>query len=286
MTERITISHSEADGFTSCERRHYYAFGERLESKTKSDPLQRGTDGHLLFQVFFKYYQQHHNFEAAKIEMSNYAASVMTPESMVRLGYLLNTMNGFLEFYKERILRWEIIEVEVTHKLELKDFTYAFTPDLIVRENGVLVLIDYKFTYDFYPEYMLQLSPQIPRYMGALRALGIPVEKGAYAFLRYRSLKSDGEGVRYKLEPCTPSYERMQNSFRDLILNVEPVAALRALPLEEWSQKVRRVGMPQICKYCSFKSLCVAELNGSDGKIIRATEYQRSTYGYVEDINE
>jgi hypothetical protein len=157
------------------------------------------------------------------------------------------------------------------------DYEYAFKPDLVIREAGVVTVVDYKFVYDFYDDDMLHLIPQIPRYIGALRALEIPAIGGLYFFLRYRNVKGLGEGNRFKLHPTKPSTERIKNGFRDLDLRAREILLTKRNNLQG-----TRIGNQMICKSCSFKDLCVAELNGSDGKILRATEYTESTYGYVQ----
>ncbi len=276
-----TISHSEAETLVRCERQHYYSFGEKITSIQRSDALTRGQIGHLLMETFFKHYQETKDFEGSMQVMVAKAAKILTPYNAKNIGYLLLTMQGFFAFYRERIERWEIVYIEKTFKLETSDFIYAFTPDAIVRENGQLVLIDWKFVYDFYDADMIDLMPQIPRYIGALRALGEHVSHGYYAFLRYRNIKAEGENNRFLLHKTNPGNDRVKNSFRDLILSVEPISKFKAMPLDVWAVNVRRTAEQKVCtKMCNFKSLCVAELNGSDGKLIRQMNYEASSYGY------
>jgi hypothetical protein len=66
----------------------------------------------------------------------------------------LITINGFLTFYKDRILSWDILEVEVTHRLDCGDFDFAFTVDALIREDGRVKVIDWKFIYEFLRGYL------------------------------------------------------------------------------------------------------------------------------------
>jgi len=233
-------------------------------------------------EIFMKTLQETGDWTRSK-DIMNLAISSQisaSPKVFETLTYLLTTINSFLDWYKDRILSWDILEVEKEYRLDCGDFEYAFKIDVLVRENGRLKVVDWKFVYDFYDDIMCDLAPQIPRYIGALRALGIPVFGGYYAFLRYRNIKEDGEGNRYMLRPINPTTERVQNSFKDIIRSVEPIVAKKRLPLEVWHQSVRRAANTMICKSCSFRDLCVAELNGSDGKVLRYAEFEASTYGY------
>ena len=279
----MKISHSEAAGFTLCERKHYYAFGEKLQGIHTSEALTRGQLGHLLMEAFFREYQNSYDFDKA-LEVMGAKSSELLGKDLKNIKvivYLLTVINGFLNYYKDQILQWKIIHVEKEFKIELKEFDYHFTPDLIVEIKGELVIVDHKFIYDFYSDDLIQMLPQIPRYIGGLRALGIPVQRGLYAFLRYRDIKQDGPGNRFDLRPCNPNEHRVQNSFKDLILTVEPIKRFREMGLENWHANVRRTADEKICeRMCDFTALCVAELNGDSGNLIRELQYKESIYGY------
>ena len=279
--DKPVISHSEAETFTLCERKHYYSFGEKISRTKKPDALTRGQLGHKLMQAFFTNYRDTHDFDVAFEEMVKKSAELFTADNAKNLVYLLQTIQGFFNHHRQRIERWTVVHVEETFRLELQDFIYAFTPDIIVEENGQLVVVDWKFVYDFYDQEFIDMAPQIPRYVGALRALGIHVSHGWYAFLRYRNIKEDGEGNRFKLQECKPNGARVQNSFKDLILSVKPISLQKELNLIQWKDNSRRTADQKICsKMCDFKQLCSAELNGSDGILIRQMSYEKSDYGY------
>jgi len=264
--------------------RHYYAFGEKLEPIEKSISLDRGITGHHFMHIFFRHLKETRNWDESLEVLNNaLAAAVAETKSTKKfqtLSYLLLTINGFLSFYKEKILSWDILEVEIPHRLDCGDFDFAFTLDALIREDGRVKVVDWKFIYDFYADIYVQLLPQIPRYIGALRALGQTVSGGYYGFLRFREVQAQGEGNRFLMRPINPEPERIQNSFKDLMLSVDKIAEKKRMPLEEWHQSARRASNMLPCRHCSFTTLCVEELNGRSGTLTRQIEFQRSTYGY------
>jgi len=75
---------------------------------------------------------------------------------------------------------------------------------------------------------------------------------------------------------------RVMRTFKEQIATTERIAAYKEMPLEEWSEKAVRVANSMVCKSCSFRDLCIAELNGSDGKLMRRVDFEPNTYGYHE----
>ena len=57
-SQNVVISHSEVDLFNTCERKHYYTWGENIEPKVKGAALSTGTLGHLIFQKIWERRQQ------------------------------------------------------------------------------------------------------------------------------------------------------------------------------------------------------------------------------------
>lgn len=274
------LSHSEVDTFVLCERRHYYAFGEKLIRKGgQSDALFRGITGHALFASFFQELKDSFNYNSALSAMEKEAAQYLnSPNASIAIEAYRLCLE-FLDYYKERIEGWRVECVEGEYRLDFPDFTYAFTVDLGVWENG-LKFLDFKFTYDFYDADALAILPQLPRYIGAARALGMNVRGGLYGFVRYRSLKGGPEN-KFLIAHINLPQARIKNSFQDLVVAADRILALKALDLETWRSRISRVSNNHICRSCSFKSLCIAELNGSDGKVERLTEYEENTrYGY------
>jgi CRISPR/Cas system-associated exonuclease Cas4 (RecB family) len=197
--------------------------------------------------------------------------------------YLTGAMAGFVNEHRDRMKKWKILETEEEHRVDFGEYEYAFKPDLVIEEQGEIALVDTKFVYEFYDPSYMELAPQLPRYAGALRSNGINVRKAYYAFIRTRKVKGEGEGSRYKLATVRLNNDKIKNSFRDLHNTaLEIIDKKQSLSVADWRNATRRTTDKSTCKYCWFQELCVAEFNGSDGKLIRHTSYETSTYGYEE----
>jgi hypothetical protein len=288
----MLLSHSEAESFSMCEQRHYYAFGEKIAPKKQSVSLHRGNDGHSLMQAFFTEYRETHNWRLAlKAVEAKYHQQLLEntadPNYQLELTKLLPRVVGFLENYEMRIKAWKIVAVEQEFRLPVaEDFTYPFRVDLAIEEKGLSKIVDWKFTYDFYKPEVVSVLPQIPKYIGALRALGFEVVDGYYGFIRYRAIKNlTGPNQIYNLHPVTPSRQRIMRSFQDFLVTLEQIVEMRRLSPEDWKAKTRRAGNNMICKSCGYAFLCQAELEGSDGKMIRHQDFVPNTYGYSEDTD-
>jgi hypothetical protein len=195
---------------------------------------------------------------------------------------LVRIMRGWLEKFEDRIRYWEIVAVEETQRLDFGDFEFAFTTDLIIKEGGSRKIIDIKFIYDFYTGDLLALLPQIPRYVGADRALGNKTTEGLYGFVRHRNLKAPSPDDLYqlvKLEDLTT--ERIHQAFRETRIAAQRIAELRKLDRDEWRSRILHVQNVFVCKSCPFKDLCAMEIAGKDSRLLRATEYEENKYGYA-----
>jgi hypothetical protein len=161
------------------------------------------------------------------------------------------------------------------------EFVFAYTTDLVILERGYRTVIDFKFVYDFYSGDLLTLLPQIPRYIGAERAEGLPTRFGKYGFVRTRNLKSPGPNDLYRLEPLTQlTTAQIQQSFKEVFLALSRITELKDMGLEEWEDNITANRSVWVCKTCPFKRLCAADFAGTDTTLMKMTEFEPSTYGY------
>lgn len=272
------VSHSEVATFSLCQRRHFYAFGEKIVRKKKSAALNRGIEGHTIVAKIFSELQRTADINVAEKTLYDEMTRIMKEDALLYADFM-SFLPAWFEKFKRLFNSWKIEFVEHQDFLEFPEFIYAFTVDLGVWENGLLGIVDWKFVYNFYDGDMQELLPQIPRYVGALRALGHNVMKGSYGFIRYRHLK-DVTIERFTIIPISLSTKRIQNSFKDLIVTAREILKLRALPLQEWKDSVARTSNELVCNNCSYKPLCAVELNGLDGLMMRKYDYEVTTYGY------
>ena len=278
------VSHSEVDTYLACRRKHFYAFANGgLEARKLGDALTRGIQGHRVLEAFFKSLKAQGSWDTALTEMQNFLVYLMTqPEANLPiLQDVQRLTTGFLEVNKARMQLWKILYVEDEFWLPLGDnLHYPFKPDLIIKEGPWVVVVDYKFIYDFYNDNMVDLLPQLAKYVGALRAVGVQAKKGMYAQLRYRKMKDQSADKIYRLHEVPMSNDRIKNAFIDQIAMTQEIAHLKSLPIEEWDAKAIRSASSWNCKMCSFPVLCAAELSGSSGKMIRQVDYRPNSYGY------
>lgn len=283
------ISHSEVDAFLTCQYRHYYAHVDSLEKTEKGSALTRGIIGHAAFEAFFKARQQ----GAPWMNAVNMVTQVLTeemmkttdPKTIELLGQLAILVPGFLEHFKARIESWKVVAVEEEFRIKFEDFDFALKPDYYVREkNGEYALFDSKFTYDFYSPQLVQMLPQLPKYAGALKILGNPVDKAYYSFIRYRNLRDTSGNNLYQMTSISLNDDRMRRAVTEQISVARRILELKAFGPEIHKRNIVHTATKVNCQWCPFLDLCVAEVSGSDGKHIKRSLYQPNTYGYEPGV--
>jgi len=287
-----SVSHSEVDSYLLCRRKHYYGYGLSLERITQSNSLATGIAGHKILEVFYKYILDHGITaeEQQQVKQEAFDAALKAYEDIVEEGYedadrratlhdlLFNEDYGYFanEFFVNR--GWRVLGVESEFNLLYDDDTqasYPFVVDLIVQDpDGNYAVIDHKFVYDFYTPEQTDLQPQIPKYIGALRALGHEVSYGAYNMLRTRKLKQPTPESTNYLMLLKPNNDRIVNTFMEQLGVAAEIQALKELPLEEQDKRAYRTANKMVCQSCSFRDLCSTELMGGNVELMKKTEYK------------
>lgn len=287
-----SVSHSEVDSYLLCRRKHYYGYGLSLERITQSNSLATGIAGHKILEVFYKYILDHGITaeEQQEVKQEAFDAALKAYEDIVENGYedadrratlhdlLFNEDYGYFanEFFVNR--GWRVLGVESEFNLLYDDDTqasYPFVVDLIVQDpDGNYAVIDHKFVYDFYTPEQTDLQPQIPKYIGALRALGHEVSYGAYNMLRTRKLKQPTPESTNYLMLLKPNNDRIVNTFMEQLGVAAEIQALKELPLEEQDKRAYRTANKMVCQSCSFRDLCSTELMGGNVELMKKTEYK------------
>lgn len=272
------ISHSEVEAFGQCEKKHDYAHIQQLQPVTSSIALARGNAGHFTFETFLKAIKDGaETIEAKKAAFRAISDSDDFEHEVITQAISL-TM-PWIDFVWPK-LGWKIVDVEREYRVTIdSDLIYPFKFDALVETKKGLVIVDHKFVADPYAPTTMRLMPQIPRYLGALRALGIDAKSGIYNFVRTRKLNDPM--ARYIQEPLEPTNFQIQNSVLELIQEMRKIDALEKLPLEERPIAVRTVNKMN-CDHCGFAELCALELEGRNSDIMRRTDYMPNTYGYKD----
>ena len=287
-----SVSHSEVDNYLLCRRKHYYGYGLSLERVNKSASLATGTAGHAVLETFYGTIINNGETPQEQLQAFDTAldAAKARYEEIIAEGYkdadrratlhdiLFHEDWGYFE--NEFLVRngWRIMAVEQEFSLvydEETESAYPFVVDLIVQDpSGAFVVVDHKFVYDFYTPEQTDLQPQIPKYIGALRALKYEISYGAYNMLRTRKLKeptSDSMSYYMILKPNT---DRVLNTFMEQLGVAAEIQALKELSLEEQASRAYRTANKMVCQSCSFKDICSTELIGGNVELMKKTEYK------------
>lgn len=303
MSDAVVISHSEVESFLSCQMKHYYAFidptfgpGAGLEPKRFSDSLFRGIVGHEALGEFFQGIKDGLSIDdAAEKSYAHLRAMITRPEVLgnpKHVNILTDLISRILpRFYANEVVAllkqgWTPEHVEETFRLRMEfdngTFVYPFKPDVIMSDRaGNLWVWDHKFVYNFYQSGEINLLPQIPKYIGALRALGFYIKGGYYNMLRWREVKDVSAHVAH--EKLVPTNERVQNAFRQQYDVTVDIANRKLAAARGEDVPTTRVLSTMVCKSCSFKSLCASELNGEDTTLMKKVEFRKNSYGYSEE---
>jgi hypothetical protein len=300
LSSNIVISHSEVETFLLCSQRHFYAFGDNthgdlagLEPQSHSDALYRGIVGHSALEAFYKAIKDGKSFDTAKKESANDCmihATKPNPKYDILAdlnGRILPRFFGYAKIKLDEGWKPEYVEHEFRLEFKIDDRTliYPFKPDVVMADPvGNLWVWDHKFVYNFYNSEQINLLPQIPKYIGALRALGYPIKGGYYNQLRHREVKDLSNHNR--LDKFVPNDARVQEAFRQQIKMMEKIALLKEGTLEAWQDSLTRVLNGMVCNSCSFKYLCAADLTGQDTTLMRKIEFSKNSYGYSETVSE
>jgi hypothetical protein len=286
-----TVSHSEVDSYLLCRRKHYYGYGLSLQRVSESHSLAMGSAGHKILETFYREIgegysveQQLNAFdsalEAAKTEYENIVSEGFQEDA--RKASLYDTLfhESYGYFTQEPFVKnkYAILAVEADFNLlydEENDAHYPFVVDLIVRDpDGKIVVVDHKFVYDFYTPEATDMQPQIPKYIGALRALGHEVSHGAYNMLRTRKIKEPTPEQMNHFMLLKPNTTRVKATFLEQIHVADELQALKTLPIEKQDERAYRVANKMVCQSCSFRDLCSTELVGGNVELMLRTEYK------------
>jgi hypothetical protein len=260
-----------------------------------------GTAGHKVLEVFYAAL-----LEAGKTNALQRAAMPQAIAAAVEIiGQLrqevdvpANRANIFdtleeLYFPNEPLVMegWTIQAVEKQFNLEYDPDTkaqYPFVVDIIaLSPEGKTVVIDHKFVYDFYTYEASIMQPQIPKYIGALRALNYKIDHGAYNMIRTRKLKEPDLTSMIQWLDVKPEAQRVKQVFVEQISVAGEIQSVKALSPEEQDAKAYRVANKMVCQSCSFIDICRTELSGGNSKLMIATEYkirERKEFQVSEEI--
>lgn len=290
-----SVSYSETSSYLLCKRKHFYGYTRSLKRITQSTSLMLGSAGHEVLEAFYRAIlssgdtrreQLAHFDNAMSIAEAAYAKIM---QSGFRDDPKKNSLHDMLfKFYfpNEHIVKKgylvQAVEKEFVLKMEDSEIETPFVVDVIaVSPEGKTLIIDHKFVYDFYTYEQCQLQPQIPLYIGALRAMGFKIDGGAYNMIRNRKIKAPKLEQTIQWMPFPVNATRVQQTFLEQLAVGEEIQALKSLTPEQQDRRAFRVSNNMVCRSCSFRDLCTSELNGGNTALVLKSEYeirQRRTF--------
>jgi hypothetical protein len=254
-----SVSHSEVESYTLCRRKQYYGYALGIERATTSTSLGRGSAGHAVLEAFYNAILEAGDDPADQRASFDYALSKawekyneLAKRNTFDDDSHLDLKAIMFDWYfpNEPFVRkgWQVLAVEAEFNLEydeVEHLTYPFVVDLIAYDpDGNLVVIDHKFLFDFYSWQVSQLQPQIPKYIGALRALNYPIAYGAYNMLRTRPLKVKTKNTaldRVEYMEIRPTNLRVVRTFEEQIGVSKEIMYRKTLQIDTQEKLAYRV---------------------------------------------
>lgn len=287
MTQTVEkVSHSEAETFLSCRRKHFYGYLKGLRPNVTATALSRGSFLHECLEHYYntvlaagstsKKQRAAHKAGVAAA-LAHYKDRTEgkgehfddTPATGRRSVY-----EALFEFYfpNESIVRagWivQAVELKIALEIELDDDTiyqYPFVVDLIALDpSGKTVVIDHKFVYDFYSADDTDLFSQLPKYLGALRAGELPADYAAYNMIRNRSKKGAQIEDVVRFLPVKPSTHQVEDVIMEQVAVATDIIGLRAEGIETAEHVAYRSASAITCRSCDFSDICRTQRVGGD----------------------
>lgn len=298
--DELTVSHSRVESFLQCARKEYYSYGRKLQKQETSTALALGSAIHKVLETLYR-----HVLEAGmskKAQREAYPEAVELALGMVEQlykdGFQDSPKRAPLSLIIEKYLQrepfidndwredddrqWLILAVEKEFRLEWDPDTkssYPFVVDLLVKDpDGYVIVVDNKGVYDLYNFEETELMPQIPKYIGALRALGYKIGNyGVYNMLRTRPDTKAGRPLHEwaRAMDFQISGVRVQRSFQEQIVASQLVHDLDSLSDEDRDLRAIRTHNKDTCvRMCDFRELCVAEMAGKNTAVLMKSTYE------------
>ena len=298
--EPSAVSHSRVEAYQSCKRKEFYSYSRKLQKKETSLALHLGTTLHECLQVLYSHVlsagpnldRQRKIYPEAVLLMWEHVDKLYREgwEDSEKRATLREILEGYLQ--REPFIdrgwdtdtrQWLILAVEKEFNFEYDPETksqYPFVVDLIAKApNGRLIVVDHKGLFGFYNEEDAELKPQIPKYIGALRALGYKIHSGMYNMLRTRPAPKTKKRTAKEWTDTLPveaTVQRITRTMEEQITNAYELMVLDEMEPEERDRlAVRTAAGTDTCKkFCDFRDLCTAELSGRSTAIMLKSRFE------------
>ena len=289
----MKISHSDIKSLNKCEFRWYYERHLNLIPVAGLPlPMEVGTFGHSLMEESFKVLQAGGTFEEATAAAGALLQGVTEPAMMK----VFRNVLAFVAYFQEQPWRVHQIEDKGSYVFaEGKEF--GFTPDLVVEIldgplKGQFIVVDYKFTGQYWVDREVNMHSQVPKYMLYKKMRdGLDIKRGLIVMLNTRA-KADTTGTDlFLLKWITPSTRRLENLHRENENMIDRILMLKKYAEKYGDEELRLIlthtGDEKQCKMCHFADdICPMQFDGKDiTRVIKRNYKQNDTYGYNGEMD-
>ena len=282
MSDRLIVSYSELVKFQTCERQHWYRFGEDLQPQTETDAVDTGKKGHKLLQDFYELMRMGHSKEEAlaivKAKAGREMASEEVPDfNKVIAWTLIENYITETDFTSEVTLienRFLFPASRLTDDPFYEGVYIGFTPDVVFeRKGGFLDIEDAKFIQRAWGFKKIERFPQAKLYQVFMKAMNYNVSR---TIIRFFNVKTGA----LTFKNYTLGSKEAANLTRDFLRGIVPLVETKRGPREIFAQAPRTMNM-NACQYCSYAFICGLEAEGKDASKSMKAEFKKSTYDYT-----
>lgn len=290
--EILNVSYSKAQAFKTCKFKYQQAHvvmhspdakKAGLMPKHKSRALARGSHGHAIVERFMN------NVKQLPFPYSPDRCRELIGEAVAwgigenaDLSMEINTQIMHFGANVFPYLGWKVLYIEQEFRLAVGvdeatgiKKVVPMTIDFIGEDQaGNIIVVDWKFSADAYSDTRCEIEPQIPIYIGVLRASGIPAKHGFYFFFRTRKMKNVEEQVVSK--PVKPNNQRIRTAFQEHLTTAQEILEFNT------QGKLATRNSNNNCDYCDFSRLCAVSMRGDDVSVMIQADFEPNDYGYEE----
>ena len=282
------VSNTGITAKNTCDAQHGYMYAEELEPIVYPLHIRRGIAGHKVLETYYLARQQGLNHTSAVQEAMTTLIGIIgqaDPEDIDEqhmLGHLSWLLIEYFKFYEDD--QFKVISVETAYSAKFDPpgtwrhpIDFGMILDVVLEMTtgafrGYCNIVDHKFVNNFLSPDDLRLNTQQPKYHKVAQLNGMPIKDAIFNQIRYRKMKSPSGTDLFRRSPLLSNDTAINTVWEE--------ARQTAVDIYEEDTGVklanrRRRQSYSACKYCFFKDLCMAELNGQDTTIMRKAQYQK-----------
>lgn len=278
----MTVSNSEMDTLTKCERMFYYSHGLGIQPKEMSLSLRIGIFGHKLQKAFWRNILAGEQFDKATQEMGQLILESLDEPEVTKI---LRNALAFVDWaYNEQ--GWRPVEVEEVHFFRMTDdLDFAMTPDGLFKfskgiNKGRYFVGDFKHVAQYFSENQLVGYQQVPKYVRFLNEYSpYKVTMGCVIMLNTRAPVTHDRNL-FTVKWINMNQAKLDRIAVENFRIANHLAALKQLPISQMEESVNRTVNHYTCKLCSFADLCNLDFLGKDSSRLQAVAYEQNEYSY------